>query len=212
MVEGLREIENGGRVQKETSKRKLEDRKGKRGWPRLPWRPYEPNGPTRGCRGMPGSSVQRRKEGKRVKRERTLSSLLPPSAGEGLVSPFSLFVYPSSTPSPLLSARARAPPPMEAHSQRNYAKSSTRKIRDTTSRRVPTSTCCIAISREISGWRTFPRRFCVYLALSATVSIQIDSQGRRGGGNVFIRLRRGRLDRYLATLLQRSLRCLKTGG
>lgn len=35
-------------------------------------------------------------------------------------------------------------------SQRNYAKSSTRKIRDTTSRRVSsTSTRCIAISREI---------------------------------------------------------------
>lgn len=37
----------------------------------------------------------------------------------------------------------------EVHSQRNYAKSSTRKIRDTTSRRVRTSTCCIAISRNL---------------------------------------------------------------
>lgn len=102
----------------------------KRGWPRLPWRPSE-------LKWTHALSRYACLEPWRKEEERTLSSLLAhhqPRFTAGRLQ-FPLF----------LSSPSLSPP----RDQRNYAKSSTRKIRDTTSRRVSTSTCCIAISREI---------------------------------------------------------------
>lgn len=73
------------------------------------------------------------------------------------------------TPAPVPSSRRGAP------SQRNYAKSPTRKIRDTTSRRVPT--CCIVISENL------PRTTCIRI-LGLTVRSRSWISRRRIDGSL----------------------------
>lgn len=94
----------------------------------------------------------RGREGERRKRERD---------GDTFTTIVTVLTTATATYAPVLpvpSSRRGAP------SQRNYAKSPTRKIRDTTSRRVPT--CCIVISGNL------PRTTCIRI-LRADSSIKI---------------------------------------
>lgn len=81
--------------------------------------------------------------------------------------------YTPAPPNP--SSRRGAP------SQRNYAKSPTRKIRDTTSRRVPT--CCIVISGNL------PRTTCIRI-LGLTVRSRSWISRRRIDGSLSCQLRK----------------------
>lgn len=107
-------------------------REGRRGWSRLPQRPLRTKWThtlsRHACLVSEGESA---KERTKEDTFTTIVTILTTAAA-------------TYTPTPVYD---RLSPWRGAPSQRNYAKSPTRKIRDTTSRRVPT--CCIVISGNL---------------------------------------------------------------